>query len=472
MHSFEPSEDPLAKWYILKHVFLGESIKADILFILDCCHSGGSIQPPKSKAKNVVDVIAACSAKAKTPHKLEEDRAAFLADDIEDERDTYPQWFPLRYDGRNPRNIEFSGIGVKKTKLEAPRALLLAEHSPSLANIDIEAKIKEFKRRQASLPKRPISTQPATMGNYIPKEDETQRQSRNWFKRYEDLEHTHMVGRSGYETSNICKVSIIGSGIDLEHIQLRFRTELIGNLLDFSESNGDCHDEVGFGTTCAILVSRLAHCRIFIAKVAKGEKWSVNECKVDIIIFPFGMKHLDPELDNVISMAHSRNVVCLAASGNGGANEKLPFPAGIPGVLAINSTDGYGNPAPFNPSPRMGRKNFSTLGQGIHVRVKGKGDHLDKDIQNGSSFAVSVAGGILAAMFMFASDVLMLEERDLKDLRTPKGAEKLFDLMSCKRGDYDYVAPWILIEEMDPVDSLEEHNALIKAKIVTALRDK
>jgi hypothetical protein len=149
------------------------------------------------------------------------------------------------------------------------------------------------------------------------------------------------------------------------------------------------------------------------------------------------LKNGNPAVTDAINSALSNGVVCLAAVGNSSANEKLPFPARLPDVLSVYSTDGFGNPAPYNPSPQSDRKNFSTLGSGITVHE----DYDKYQIKSGSSYAVSIAGEILAAMFTYASEILSLDAKDLKVLHSPKGAERLFELMSSKRGGYDYVAP-------------------------------
>lgn len=293
----------------------------------------------------------------------------------------------------------------------------------------------------------------------------------------------------GGESNPRCKVAILGTGIDLNHpeiLELSYRSEsLLGKLHDFTVENGDCDDKTGHETSCVILLSRLASCEIFVAKVFENKfskkttsrvveavKWSTEFCEVDIIILPLGMKYLDPDLAKAIKGALSTGIVCLAASGNDGANEKLPFPARLPEVLAIHASDGYGNPAPFNPTPRDDLMNFSVLGQSIEVHSGPVSEYQGSRTVSGSAFAAAIAGGMLAAMFSYASEVLCIEEKYMKVLRSPKGAEKIFTLMSCKRGGYDYVAPWLLIEDMDPVDSLEEHQGLIKAKIVAALKAK
>ncbi|EFY93778.1 hypothetical protein MAC_00269 [Metarhizium acridum CQMa 102] len=105
---------------------------------------------------------------------------------------------------------------------------------------------------------------------------------------------------------------------------------------------------------------------------------------------------------NAISQPMRKNIICLAATGNNGANDGASFPARMHGVIPTFSTDSYGNPSPDHASPIRGRKNFSTLGE--NVRVWGDGRTEELAYKSGTSFAVCVAAGIRAAMLVFARD--------------------------------------------------------------------
>lgn len=187
-----------------------------------------------------------------------------------------------------------------------------------------------------------------------------------------------------------------------------------------------------------------------------------------MIALPFGLDIYHGEIAAAISWALRANIICLAAPGNAGANEQAAFPARMPGVIAVFSSDSYGNPSPFNPSPIKGQSNFSTLGEDIPAWWD------DKEVfKSGTAYSVCVAAGILANMFVFARDYLQLEPRDWERLHTPAGAKKFLELMSSSRGGYEYVAPWLLLSNQRLTDqhdgSESSFKNVIKSQIVAAL---
>jgi hypothetical protein len=189
--------------------------------------------------------------------------------------------------------------------------------------------------------------------------------------------------------------------------------------------------------------------------------------EVDLVILPLGFQVYNKEVSDAISQALKKNIICLAAPGNGGANERIAFPARLPRVISIYATDGYGNPAPFNPSPLKGRQNFSTLGENIECGWQG-----ETALKSSTSFSVCIAGGILASIFDFIRNDLSIDGADWEALHTPEGAEKLLELMSSSRGGYEYVAPWFLLstEVLDSKEGNSDRRKILRGQIIAALR--
>jgi hypothetical protein len=189
--------------------------------------------------------------------------------------------------------------------------------------------------------------------------------------------------------------------------------------------------------------------------------------EVDMVILPLGFQVYDKEVSDTISQALKKNIICLAAPGNAGANERIEFPARLPRVISIYATDGYGNPAPFNPSPLKGRKSFSTLGKDIECRWGG-----ETVLRTGTALSVCIAGGILASIFDFIRNDLSIDGDDWETLHTPEGAEKLLELMSSSRGGYEYVAPWFLLsaEVLDSKEGNSDRRDILRGQILAALR--
>ena len=111
----------------------------------------------------------------------------------------------------------------------------------------------------------------------------------------------------------------------------------------------------------------------------------------------------------------------------------------------------------------MGCKNFSTVGELIPSSAFG-GENVRL---TGTPFAACVAASVLSVVIQFARTRLQMKKEDLQWLNSPEGAEALLELMSTKRGGYDYVSSWLFfsdeIDEEMTGGSEEEFISLVKA---------
>jgi subtilisin family serine protease len=80
-----------------------------------------------------------------------------------------------------------------------------------------------------------------------------------------------------------------------------------------------------------------------------------------VISMSFSFTSSSQEMTSAIQYANSKNVICVAAAGNNGADEVV-YPAGIPGVMAVASTSDYDT-----------RSSFSNYGPDIWVAAPGEG---------------------------------------------------------------------------------------------------
>lgn len=180
-------------------------------------------------------------------------------------------------------------------------------------------------------------------------------------------------------------------------------------------------------------------------------------------MLPFGFPKRDRDLQAAVDRACSQDVICIAATSNSGGNATVSYPANSRRVIAINSTDGLGNPSPFNPSPREDDMNFATLGElvkGAWPTAMGQGA---TQLKTGTSFAVCVAAAILANVLEYARVNLRLSGDLQRTLRSFEGAHAMLKLMSAKRGGYSYVAPWLLWSD-------DQSGEEVDARIVAALK--
>ncbi|KID88985.1 Peptidase S8/S53, subtilisin/kexin/sedolisin [Metarhizium guizhouense ARSEF 977] len=312
-------------------------------------------------------------------------------------------------------------------------------------------------------------------------QDEQERDHRAWFHRYAIFLGQWGMAREAENRTSPYKIALLGTGVDCALILSHDCHQVIRgrNFTSTGENGGWDQEHAGHGASClTMLLETAPFAEFFIAKItdrqrisnadtiAQSIEYSVKEWKVDRL-------HIHHDgVANAISQAIRQNIICLAATGNDGANTRAAFPARMHGVIPIFSTDSYGNPSPYNASPMRGRKNFSTFGENVRVWRDDRRD--EPSYKSGTSFAVCIAAGMLAAMLVFARDYLQLDQRDWNTLHTPAGAEKYLELMSSSRGGYEYVAPWLLISNEILIENSSgsgvDFKDAIKSQIVTALR--
>ena len=153
----------------------------------------------------------------------------------------------------------------------------------------------------------------------------------------------------------------------------------------------------------------------------------------------FGLARENDDISHAIEEAEYNGAIMFAAASNYGGNTGIAFPARSEKVLCIHASDGNGNKSGMDPSPRMGRENFSTLGVAI-PSVTEKGIYL-----SGTSYSTPVAVGIAANILRLVqnlADTNKLAENQLMRAFSRTGMKNILLTMSNKRDGYHYVAPW------------------------------
>ncbi|KLU90664.1 hypothetical protein MAPG_10516 [Magnaporthiopsis poae ATCC 64411] len=319
-------------------------------------------------------------------------------------------------------------------------------------------------------------------------ENDYPRESEIWFRRY--FQWASIYDQPQHGRSLRPRIAILCTGVSLKDDGGCFREARRDRRIfqkDFSESGGrdggaDFEDTHGMGTHCVRLLVKLNRsAELHVLKITDRQKgfklsvvnnailYAVREKKVDMIVLPLGFTVRSEETSAAISEALLGNIICIAAPGNSGGNDRLAFPARMPGVIPVYATDGFGNPCPFNPSPLKDRKNFSTIGESISSRWGG-----EEVVIRGTAYSACVAAAMLATVLDFARNHLSLDAATLSVLKSPQGAEKLLEMLSSERGGYDYVTPWLFftdeyegtMEEM----SESEFKSVMRGQITAALR--
>jgi subtilisin family serine protease len=167
-------------------------------------------------------------------------------------------------------------------------------------------------------------------------------------------------------------------------------------------------------------------------------KW-VQTFNVHIITMSFGLAEKNDAIKDAIEKAEYNGVIMFAAASNYGGNTGRAFPARLEHVLCVHASDGNGTTSGMDPSPKMGRDNFSTLGVAI-PSVTENGVYL-----SGTSYSTPVAAGIAANILRFVqhlTDTGELAEEYRKEAFRRIGMKNILLAMSNSRDGYHYIAPW------------------------------
>ncbi|CZR51216.1 uncharacterized protein PAC_01091 [Phialocephala subalpina] len=260
---------------------------------------------------------------------------------------------------------------------------------------------------------------------------------------------------------NRVKIAILDTGIDMtDHFISENRHRIKAK--SFLPNDNSVEDIHGHGTHAAALLLRVAkNADIYIARITKTndlldpkpieeaileatEKW-----KVDIITMSFGFTAFNEDLKDIhsaIGKAFKADILMFCAASNGGGNVNIAYPANQDQVICVNSANGEGNPSGYNPDePKPGR-NLSALGEGVKsswpTRFK-----LGQQRQSGTSVATPIAAALAAVVLDYVRHEMPESDRfHVSKLRMRKGMLEVLELMSKRRGGYQYLNPMQLFD--------------------------
>lgn len=174
-------------------------------------------------------------------------------------------------------------------------------------------------------------------------------------------------------------LGIVDSGLDINHLDLKVK--VVGTY-NSADGNPESVDHVGHGTHVAGIAAALTNntlgvagvapdCSILAVKVAPGTSTSPTTDGIangilyaidkgaQVINLSLGSRRESQAITDAVKQALARNVVVVVAMGNDSGNIKS-WPAGVPGVIAVGSTDN-----------RDQRSRFSNYGDWITVTAPG-----------------------------------------------------------------------------------------------------
>jgi subtilisin family serine protease len=182
------------------------------------------------------------------------------------------------------------------------------------------------------------------------------------------------------------KIAIIDSGVSKSDMKiLGAMSKIQGRNFQRDAAHDKWDDDThGHGTHISRLLLEIApQADLYIAKVTNGHcmeqdvigcitaavNWTVQVWDVDIISLSLVVHEKNDSLKEALKQAldpqydQSRRRIVFAAAGNTGGIRPMGWLASMPNVIAIHATDGFGNPAGFNPTS-LEKFSFATLGQG------------------------------------------------------------------------------------------------------------
>lgn len=158
-------------------------------------------------------------------------------------------------------------------------------------------------------------------------------------------------------------------------------------------------------------------------------------------------------ISDAIKHAYVANVLMFAAARNDGGNFGVAFPARHKDVICISATDGDGIASSFSPPVFDPGDNFATLGEGLMLHSL-EGDLISMD---GTSYATPIAVSMASLVLEYVRENFPDGKKDeverwLKG--SPDGMRAALNLMSHKRNDHRYIAPWKLFDAREEEDNV------------------
>ena len=197
--------------------------------------------------------------------------------------------------------------------------------------------------------------------------------------------------------------------------------------------------------------------------------YSISEWRADVISMSFCLEEDGGKVREAIQRASMHGILVFAAASDRG-NQAMSFPARLSGVICINSADGHGNAAAFNPSTLQHGIHFSTLGEAIPVSVPQQGK--ETQLVSGSSFATPIAVGIAATLLQFARQKQtdgLLSSAEVEHLHRPEGMASVLKVMGQSRDGMSFIQPWKLWKPRDDDELPDRSIKIIQSALAESL---
>ncbi|KAI0544647.1 hypothetical protein F4679DRAFT_564148 [Xylaria curta] len=311
----------------------------------------------------------------------------------------------------------------------------------------------------AEAPKLPL---PATMSQAASKSPGI----RDWLRAMDTL-NLILKPESGipsdhfYPNYQPVRIAVLDTGISPQAIQ--FIQENGGGVEVKNFMPGDKEvtygDDHGHGSLVAMTIAKVApRAALYISRVTDGDfsvdgleqgaariqnaiEWCID-LQVDLVVISVTFARREERIEQAINRAAKRGIVFFSPSGDRG-NRMEAFPASMPEVIRVFSTDANTTPVVYDPPPSINNTKFAFLGENIlepYPGVSYEGSH-------GTTIAAAVATGVTGTLLDF------LRQPICRKLIGGGGVKKedimsIFSTMSVSCDGYDCVDPSRLLHRM------------------------
>ncbi|KIW14801.1 hypothetical protein PV08_07586 [Exophiala spinifera] len=235
-------------------------------------------------------------------------------------------------------------------------------------------------------------------------------------------------------------------------------------------------DLTGHGTTSVELILKVYRdAALYVARIFKSNQadeeiepylmadaiaWA-SKHHVDIISISAGFKNAPKELYDAVVRAATNNVLIFASAANWSFSSPAAWPARIPQVFAIFSTDaGFKNSRTYNPPSIANAHNFAFLGEDIRSSP-------EKEPVNGTSASTAIAAGFAARIVDFARQPGCRGAfEDVVQPRSHMGMTAIFKALANMDSEYECIRPLRLLDQArkrnDPDDRAQNRARVLE----------
>jgi subtilisin family serine protease len=175
--------------------------------------------------------------------------------------------------------------------------------------------------------------------------------------------------------------------------------------------------------------------------------WAMRDCKVDIIVLPFGFDHVVYKVYVALKIAAYRGILVFSAASPLVSSGSQAYPPTDPHMwIGVASTDATGRVTSFDQTIPPNVDRFATLGAQVPSSWPGQGQSTPL---SGTSVSSVIAAGVAASALAYARHLEPKDGPAQSSLKTREGKMALLRLLGQPSEHGTYLNPWVLFGQSD-----------------------